>query len=74
MNRIPLEQAFEACQQNKTVWLTCKAALSQAEMVYREYELTGHVAGADTSEILRDRVDLKKWEVTQATGHYIRAH
>jgi len=74
MSRIPLEQAVEACQQNKVAWLTCKAALSQAEMVYREYELTGHVTGEDTPEILRDRVDLKKWEVNQAAGHYIRAH
>jgi Phage polarity suppression protein (Psu) len=74
MTRIPLEQAFEACQQNKVAWLTCKAALSQAEMVYREYELTGHVTGADTPEMLRDQVDLKKWEVNQAAGHYIRAH
>jgi hypothetical protein len=43
-------------------------------MVYREYELTDHVTGADTPETLRDRVDLKKWEVNQAAGYYIWAH
>lgn len=43
-------------------------------MVFREYELTGHVTGADTPEILRDRIDLKKWEVNQAAEHFIRAH
>lgn len=74
MTRIPLEQAFAACQQNKTVWLNCKAELSQAEMVFHEYELTGRVTGTETPESLRDCVDLKKWEVNQAAGRYIQAH
>lgn len=74
MTCIPLEQAFAACQQNKTAWLSCKAELSRTEMVFREYELTGRVTGADTPESLRDRVDLIKWEVNQTAGHYIQAH
>lgn len=74
MTRIPLEQAFQACQQSKTAWLTCKAALSQAGLAYREYELTGSVTGTETPESLRDKVDLKKWEVNQAAGRYIRTH
>lgn len=74
MTRIPLEQAFAACQQNKTAWLSCKAELSRTEMVFREYELTGRVTGAETPESLRDRVDLIKWEVNQTTGRYIQAH
>ena len=74
MTRVPLEQAFAACQQNKTTWLSCKAALSQAETVFREYELTGRVNGAETPESLRDRVDLIKWQVNKTAGRYIQAH
>lgn len=40
-------------------------------MVFREYELTGRVTGAETPESLRDRVDLIKWEVNQTAGRYI---
>ncbi|SMG60605.1 Phage polarity suppression protein (Psu) [Cedecea sp. NFIX57] len=74
MNRTPLEQAFEVCQKSKTAWLNAKAGLAQAEMALRERELTGSPPEPEEIQALRDAADLKKREVSQSAGCYIRDH
>ncbi|HHG8774477.1 TPA: phage polarity suppression protein [Raoultella planticola] len=74
MNRTPLEQAFEVCQKSKTAWLNAKAGLAQAEMALRERELTGRHPEPEELQALRDAADLKKREVSQSAGCYIRDH
>lgn len=41
MTTLTLQQAFEACQNNKTAWLDRKAELAAAEQEYREQMLAG---------------------------------
>ncbi|MCP3209652.1 Polarity suppression protein, partial [Klebsiella pneumoniae] len=41
MTTLTLQQAFEACQNNKTAWLNRKAELAAAEQEYREQVLAG---------------------------------
>jgi len=74
MTRTPLEQAFTVCQHNKTRWLESKAGLAQAEMALRERELSCDNPEPEDIQALRDLSDLKKWEVNQSAGDYVRAH
>ena len=74
MTTLTLQQAFEACQTNKTAWLNRKAELAAAEQEYREQVLAGGDRIPGRMQTLRDIIDVKKWEINQAAGRYIRAH
>lgn len=74
MTPLTLEQAFEACQNTKTAWLTCKQELADTEQEYRELIATGDDSRTRSLQTLRDIIDVKKWETNQAAGRYIRAH
>ncbi|HBQ1520428.1 TPA: Polarity suppression protein, partial [Klebsiella pneumoniae] len=74
MTAITLQQAFEACQNNKTAWLDRKAELAAAEQEYREQMLAGDERIPAIMQELRDIMDVKKWEINQAAGRYIRSH
>lgn len=74
MNEITLAQAFNACQKNKSTWLTRKNELAEAEREYQEVFGTGNDSGARSLQMLRDIIDVKKWEVNQSAGRYIRSH
>lgn len=74
MTEITLEQAFHICQQNKNSWLSRKSELAEAEREYQELFATGNDSGARSLQMLRDIIDVKKWEVNQTAGRYIRAH
>ncbi|BCH43258.1 TPA: Polarity suppression protein [Escherichia coli] len=74
MTTLTLQQAFEACQNNKTAWLNRKAELAAAEQEYREQVLAGDERIPGRMQTLRDIIDVKKWEINQAAGRYIRAH
>lgn len=65
-----LQKAFEACQANKSAWLQRRDELKQAEQAYRE-----QLAGSGRSlQTLREIIDVKKWEINQVAGRYIRSH
>ena len=74
MTTLTLQQAFEACQKNETAWLNCKAELAAAEQEYREQMLAGDDRIPGRMQTLRDIIDVKKWEINQAAGRYIRSH
>ena len=74
MTEITLEQAFQTCQENKSTWLTRKSELAEAEREYQELIATGNDSSARTLQMLRDITDMKKWEVNQTAGRYIRSH
>lgn len=70
MTTLTLQKAFEACQANKSAWLQRRDELTQTEEVYRE-----QLAGSGHSlQTLRKIIDVKKWEINQAAGRYIRSH
>jgi hypothetical protein len=67
---LTLQKAFEACQANKSAWLQRRDELKQTEQAYRE-----QLAGSGRSlQTLREMIDVKKWEINQAAGRYIRSH
>ncbi|CQH48279.1 TPA: phage polarity suppression protein [Yersinia enterocolitica] len=74
MTTLTLQQAFEACQNSKTAWLTRKQELADAEQEYRARIVTADDRGPRSLQTLRDIIDVKKWEINQAAGRYIRAH
>ncbi|ALZ98140.1 Polarity suppression protein [Leclercia adecarboxylata] len=74
MNEITLAQAFNTCQKNKNTWLTRKNELAEAEREYQELFATGNDSGSRSLQMLRDIIDVKKWEVNQSAGRYIRSH
>lgn len=74
MTTLTLPQAFEACQNSKNVWLTRKQELADTEQEYRERIATADDGSPQTLQTLRDIIDVKKWEINQAAGRYIRAH
>ena len=41
MTTLTLQQAYDACQTNKTAWLNRKAELTAAEQEYQEQVLAG---------------------------------
>lgn len=74
MTTSTLQQAFEACQDNKAKWLNCKQELADAEQEYGELLATGETNSSRNLQTLRDIIDVKKWEINQAAGRYIRSH
>ena len=74
MTTVTLQQAFEACQTNKNTWLKCKAELADLELEYREQLLAGDEQIPRRMQDLRDNIDVKRWEINQAAGRYIRSH
>ena len=74
MTTLTLQQAYDACQTNKTAWLNRKTELAAAMQEYQELLLDDNVSGSRRLPMLRDLIDVKKWEVNQAAGRYIRSH
>ena len=74
MTTLTLQQAFEACQNSKTAWLTRKQELADTGQEYRERIATADDRGLRSLQTLRDIIDVKKWEINLAAGRYIRAH
>lgn len=66
MTTVTLQQAFEACQTNKNIWLKRKAELADLEREYREQLLAGDEQIPRRMQDLRDNIDVKKWEINQA--------
>ncbi len=58
MSTITLQQAFEACQNNKTAWLNRKAELAAAEQEYREQMLVGDERIPAVMQELREIMDV----------------
>ncbi|MDS0937012.1 phage polarity suppression protein [Enterobacter hormaechei] len=73
MTTLTLQKAFEACQANKSAWLQRRDELKQAEQAYRE-QLAGNGHSGRSLQTLREIIDVKKWEINQAAGRYIRSH
>ena len=73
MTTLTLEKAFEACQANKSAWLQRREELTQAEQAYRE-QLAGSGHSGRSLQTLSEIIDVKKWEINQAAGRYIRSH
>lgn len=74
MTTVTLQQAFETCENNKTIWMVRRQELAEAEQEYRELLITGDNGRTRTLNMLRDIIDVKKWEINQAAGRYIRSH
>ncbi|PWF52384.1 hypothetical protein BHT19_0016215 [[Kluyvera] intestini] len=74
MTTLTLQQAFEACQNHKAAWLTRKQELTDAEQEYNERINAADDRDSRSLQTLRDIIDVKKWEINQAAGRYIRAH
>lgn len=74
MSRRTLEQAFNACQNCKDAWLTCRAGWEKAEMALKERELTGISHDPEALQTLRDVADQRKQEIKQSARQYIQAH
>lgn len=73
MTTLILQKAFEACQANKSSWLERRDELKQGEQAYRE-QLAGNGHSGRSLQTLREIIDVKKWEINQAAGRYIRSH
>lgn len=73
MTALTLQNAFEACQTNKAAWMNRKAELAAAELEYRDL-LLDDATGSRRLQTLRELIDIKKWEINQAAGRYIRSH
>ena len=74
MSRKTLELAFNACQNSKDAWLTCRAGWEKAEMALKEMELTGISHDTEALQTLRDVADQRKQELKQSVRQYIHAH
>lgn len=68
-----LQQTFEIFQADKSAWLQRKAELAQTGLAYRE-QLAADNRDGQRLQMLRDIIDVKKWEINQAAGRYIRSH
>ncbi|MCR6709097.1 phage polarity suppression protein [Enterobacter bugandensis] len=73
MTTLTLQEAFAACQANQPAWLQRREELTQAEQAYRE-QLAGNGHSGRSLQTLREITDVKKWEINQAAGRYIRSH
>ena len=73
MTTLTLQKAFEACQANKSAWMQRRDELKQAEHAYRE-QLAGNGHSGRSLQTLREIIDVKKWEINQAAGRFIRSH
>ncbi len=60
MTTLTLQQAFEACQTNKTAWLNCKAELAASVQEYQGLLLDDSASGSRRLQTLRDLIDVKK--------------
>ncbi len=74
MTTITTEQAFTACEANKTAWLKRKTELAQAEQELRSQILNPDEQIPARMKWLREVIEVRKWEVNQAAGRYIRSH
>ena len=74
MTEVTLAQAFKTCQKNKNTWLTRKSELAEAKREYQEILATGNDRGVRSLQMLRDIIDVKKWEVNLTAGRYIRSY
>ncbi|EFV4531344.1 phage polarity suppression protein [Salmonella enterica] len=74
MTTTTLEQAFEACQTSKTNWHNHKAELTEAEAALAAALAVSSPGNAAKIATLRERIDVKSWEVNQSAGRYIRSH
>ncbi len=70
---LTLQKVFEACQANKSAWLQRRDELTQAEQAYHE-QLAGSGHSGRSLQTLREIIDVKKWEINQTAGRYIRSH
>lgn len=70
MTTLTLQKAFETCQANNSTWLQRREELTQVEQTYRE-QLAGD---GQSLQRLREIIGVKKWEINQAAGRYIRSH
>ncbi|MDT3641238.1 phage polarity suppression protein, partial [Cronobacter sakazakii] len=70
---ITLQKAIEACQADKSAWLQRRAELAQTKQAYRE-QLAADNRNGQRLQMLREIIDVKKWEINQAAGRYIRSH
>ena len=73
MESTALQQAFDTCQNNKAAWLQRKNELSAAEQEYLRL-LSGEGRNVSRLDELRNIIEVRKWQVNQAAGRYIRSH
>ena len=73
MTTMSLQQAFEVCQNNKAAWLQRKNELAAAEQEYLRL-LSGEGRNVSRLDELRNIIEVRKWQVNQAAGRYIRSH
>lgn len=59
MTTLTLQQAYDACQTNKTAWLNRKTELAAAMQEYQELLLDDNVSGSRRLQMLRDLIDVK---------------
>jgi len=74
MTTITTQQAFTACEENKSAWLERRAELAQAEQQLRRQILNPDEQIPARMKWLREVIEITKWEVNQAAGRYIRSH
>ncbi|ELY7937807.1 Polarity suppression protein [Escherichia coli] len=73
MTTMSLQQAFEVCQNNKATWLQRKNELAAAEQEYLRL-LSGEGRNVSRLDELRNIIEVRKWQVNQTAGRYIRSH
>ncbi len=73
MTTMSLQQAFEVCQNNKAAWLQRKNELAAAEQEYLRL-LSGEGRNVSRPDELRNIIEVRKWQVNQAAGRYVRSH
>ncbi|EKI1503394.1 TPA: Polarity suppression protein [Escherichia coli O38:H26] len=73
MTTMSLQQAFEVCQNNKAAWLQRKNELAAAEQEYLRL-LSGEGRNVSRLDELRNIIEVRKWQVNQAAGRYVRSH
>lgn len=73
MTTMSLQQAFEVCQNNKAAWLQRKNELAAAEQEYLRL-LSGEGRNVSRLDELRNIIEVRKWQVNQTAGRYIRSH
>lgn len=59
MTTLTLQQACDACQTNKTVWLNRKTELAAAMQEYQELLLDDNATGSRCLQMLRELIDIK---------------
>ncbi|EOO9511603.1 phage polarity suppression protein [Escherichia coli] len=73
MESTALQQAFDTCQNNKAAWLQRKNDLAAAEQKYLRLQ-SGEGRNVSRLDELRNIIEVRKWQVNQAAGRYIRSH